>query len=49
MNNRVSVFWGYMEPWLSRVLVSGISEFPKLRGTLLWGPYNRILLFRVLY
>ena len=24
-------------------------EFPKIRGTLFWGPYNRILLFRVLY
>ena len=27
----------------------GIWEFPKIRGTLSWGPYNRILLFRVLY
>ena len=26
-----------------------IWEFPKVRGTFFGGPYNRILLFRVLY
>ena len=26
-----------------------IWEFPKIGGTLFWGPYNKILLFRVLY
>ena len=25
------------------------GEFPKIRGTLFWGPYNNDLLFRVLY
>ena len=40
----------------STLSLSG-ADFPKIRGTLFWGPYNnyfgvliiRILLFRVLY
>ena len=28
---------------------SPIWEFPKIRGTLFWGPYNKDLLSRLLY
>ena len=32
----------------SKSEITEIWEFPKIRGTSSWGPYKRILLFRVL-
>ena len=42
----------WLAGWGSRVQVIMTTrkwEFPKIRGTLFWGPLTRILLFRVLY